>query len=174
MPPPTPAEVAKLVAEVNSHGNAARGELIFRRGDLSCVKCHSISRAGGQVGPDLSAVGSISPVDYVVNSILNPNLAIKEAYVTRIVVTTSGETFTGIQVDRDSVRLVLRDAAGKLVTIPTADIDEEAEGKSLMPQGITKFLTHDELLDLVKFVSELGRPGPYEIPKVPAIHRWRC
>jgi len=48
------------------------------------------------------------------------------------------------------------------ITIPTADIDEEIEGKSLMPQGITKFLTHDEFLDLAKFISELGKPGDYD------------
>ena len=32
--------------------------------------------------------------------------------------------------------------------IPTADIDEELEGKSLMPQGLTKFLITGMVLDL--------------------------
>jgi putative heme-binding domain-containing protein len=171
--PPTPEEVKELVAEVVAKGDAARGEQVFRRGDLSCLKCHAVSRAGGSVGPDLSAVGSISPVDYVANSILDPNLAIKEQYVTRVIVTDDGETFTGIVVDRDETRVRLRDAAGKIVIIPTADIDEEAEGRSLMPQGLTKFLTHQELLDLVRFISELGKPGPYAIRKTPTIQRWR-
>ena len=172
-PPPTAEEVAKLVTELQARGDAARGEKIFRRADLSCMKCHSLTRAGGTVGPELSAVGSISPPDYIVNSILVPNLAIKEQYVTRIVETANGETFTGVVVDRDSERLNLRDATGKVITIPVADIEEEAEGKSLMPQGITRFLTHGELLDLARFVSELGKPGPYAIPTVPTLQRWR-
>ena len=93
--------------------------------------------------------------------------------MTRVIVTDDGETHTGIIVDRDEVRVNLRDAAGKVVTIPTADIEEEAEGKSLMPQGLTKFLTRQELVDVVRFLSELGKPGPYAIRKTPTIQRWR-
>jgi putative heme-binding domain-containing protein len=172
-PPPSQEEVAKIAARVAEKGDAARGEKIFRRADLSCMKCHSVAQAGGTVGPDLSPVGSISPVDYIVNSILNPNLAVKEQYVTRRVLTADGQIVTGIQVDRDDQKLRLRDATGKIVAIPIADIDDEAEGKSLMPQGLTKFLTEQEFLDLAKFVSELGKPGAYAIRKTPSIQRWR-
>ncbi len=171
--PPTPEELQQLISEVAAKGNAERGEAVFRRSDLSCLKCHSIARAGGQVGPELSAIGSISPVDYVANSILVPNLAVKEQFVTRVFTTADGRTITGIVIDRDDQRVNLRDATGALVTLPTADIDEEEEGKSLMPQGLTKFLTRDELIDLVKFISELGRPGPYAIRSVPTVQRWR-
>src|SRR3712207_8812594 len=46
----------------------------------------------------------------------------------------------------------------------SADVDEEANGKSLMPEGITRILTRAELLDLIRFVSELGKPGtPYAL-----------
>lgn len=172
-PPPTAEEVEKLVAEVNAKGDAARGEKIFRRADVSCLKCHAINRAGGQIGPDLSALGGISPVDYVVNSILNPDLAKKENYVTRVVLTVEGETFTGIVVDEDDVKLNLKDASGKIITIAIDDIEAQKEGKSLMPQGLTKFLTHDELLDLIKYVSVLGKPGDYALQTVPAIQRWK-
>lgn len=172
-PPPTPEEVGKLVDDVIARGNAERGERIFRRKDLSCTKCHSVSRAGGQIGPELSAVGGSSPVDYIVNSILNPNLAVKEQYVTRVFALDSGKVVTGVVIDRDDVRVNVRDSSGTVITIPTADIEEEAEGKSLMPQGLTKFLTRDELLDLAKFVSELGKPGPYAVYQGKTIQRWR-
>jgi putative heme-binding domain-containing protein len=172
-PPPSQEEVAKIAARVSQQGDAARGERIFRRADLSCIKCHSVAQAGGAVGPDLSPVGSISPTDYIVNSILNPNLAAKEQYVTRRVLTTDGEIVTGIQVDRDDQKLRLRDATGKIIAIPVDTIEQEGEGKSLMPQGLTKFLTEQEFLDLARFISELGKPGPYAIRKTPSIQRWR-
>jgi putative heme-binding domain-containing protein len=172
-PPPSQAEAAKIAAEVTAKGDAARGERVFHRADLSCLKCHAVAQAGGSVGPDLSPVGSISPVDYIVNSILNPTLAVKEQFVTRRILTLDGEVLTGIQIDRDEHRLRLRDAAGKIVTIPIANIDQEGEGQSLMPQGLTKFLTQQEFLDLARFVSELGKPGPYAIRKTPSIQRWR-
>ena len=173
VPLPTQQEVAELVNEVIAQGNAVRGEKIFRRADVSCMRCHSVSRAGGQVGPDLSAVGGSSPVDYVVNSILNPNLAVKEQYVTKVFVLESGNVLTGVVIDRDDTRVRIRDVQGKTIVIPTADIEEEAEGKSLMPQGLTKFMTRGEVLDLAKFISELGKPGEYGIRKTPSIQRWR-
>lgn len=172
-PPPTPEEVAKIAADVIAKGDPVRGEQIFRRKDLNCMKCHSITRAGGQVGPDLSAVGGTSPVDYVLSSILNPNLAVKEQYVTRIFALDNGKVLTGVVIDRDEVRINIRDANGNTVKIPTADVEEEIEGKSLMPQGLTKFLTRDELLDLARFVSELGKPGPYAVQQGKVIQRWR-
>lgn len=172
-PPPTPAEVARLAAEVEARGNAARGELVFRRADMSCLKCHALHKAGGDLGPELTSVGAVSPVEVVVSSILNPNLAIKEQYVTKIFQTVNGEVFTGIVLSRDAVRVQLKEASGKTITIPTADIEEEAEGQSLMPQGLAKFLTRDELVDLAKFVSELGKPGPYAVRTAPMIQRWR-
>lgn len=172
-PPPTPEEIGKLVDDVIAKGNAASGERIFRRKDVSCMKCHSVSRAGGQVGPELSAVGGSSPVDYIVNSILNPNLAVKEQYVTKVFSLDSGKVVTGVVIDRDEVRVNVRDVTGSTITIPTADIEEEAEGKSLMPQGLTKFLTRDEVIDLARFISELGKPGPYAVYQGKTIQRWR-
>jgi putative heme-binding domain-containing protein len=172
-PPPTQEDVAKLVEEVITKGDAVRGEEIFRRPELSCMRCHGINRAGGQVGPDLSAIGGSSPVDYIVNSILNPNLAVKELYVTRVYLLEGGRIVTGVVVDQDDDRVIVRDSQGKTVTIAKAEIEDEAEGKSLMPQGLTKFLTHEEVVDLIKFISELGKPGPFEIRKSPSIQLWR-
>ena len=172
-PPPTQEEVARLVEQVIARGDAARGEKVFRRNELSCLKCHSINRAGGPVGPDLSAIGVSSPVDYVLNSILNPNLAVKEQYVITSFLLDDGKILNGVVVDRDDNRVLIRDSQGKTVTVATADIEAEKEGKSQMPQGLTKFLTQDEVIDLVKFISELGKPGPYAIRKVPNIQRWQ-
>jgi putative heme-binding domain-containing protein len=172
-PPPTAEQLKQLSADVVAKGDAARGEKVFRRADVACLKCHAVSKAGGQVGPDLSPVGANSPVDYVVSSILMPDQAIKEQYLTRVIVTMEGKVYQGIVVDRDDKRVILKEASGKQITIPTADIDEEAEGGSLMPKGLTKFLTRDELLDLARFISELGKPGEYAIRSTPTVQRWR-
>lgn len=172
-PPPTAEQLAAIVQDVPVKGDPARGEAIFRRADVSCMRCHSVSRAGGQVGPDLSAVGGSSPLDYIANSILNPNLAVKEQYVTRVFETSDGLVLTGVLVDRDESRIRIRDSQGKLIVIPAGDVEAEEEGPSMMPTGLTKFLTHDELLDLIRFVSELGKPGDYAVQTTPTMQRWR-
>jgi len=172
-PPPSQEEVLKIAAEVMAKGDAARGEKVFRRADVNCFKCHSIARAGGQVGPELTALGSISPPEYIVNSVLNPSLNIKEQYVTKVILTADGEVVTGIVIDRNDERVRLKDASGKVITLAVGDIESEKDGPSLMPQGLTKFLTHDEFLDLARFITELGRPGPYVIRTTPTLQRWR-
>lgn len=173
VPPPTPEELAAIVQDVSAKGDPARGEAIFRRADVSCMRCHSVSRAGGQVGPDLSAVGGSSPIDYIANSILNPNLAVKEQYVTRVFETSDGLVLTGVLVDRDESRIRIRDSQGKIIVIPTSEVEAEGEGPTMMPNGLTKFLTRDELLDLIRFVSELGKSGDYAVQTVPTMQRWR-
>lgn len=166
-------EMAKLVAEVASQGDPARGESVFRRPELNCAKCHSIGAAGGGVGPDLSAVGVSSPVDYLVNSILLPDLAIKEVYDTLMVLTEDGRIFQGIVVEKDDQKIVLRDATAEVRTIPTASVEETKPGGSLMPKGLANLMTHAEFVDLVRFLSELGKPGPYAVQSTPTVHRWR-
>ena len=172
-PIPTAEELAALIEEVNAEGDAVRGEQVFRRQDLSCMNCHAVSKAGGQIGPDLSAIGASSPVEYVVMSVMDPDQAIKEAYHTLIVVTVQGRVFQGIVTDRQTNALVLKDATGKEITIPIDDIDEETEGKSLMPKGLVKFMTHAELIDLSKFLSSLGKPGPFAVRTTQRMQRWR-
>ncbi len=171
--PLSPEEMARLQQEILTHGDAARGEQVFRREDLNCYKCHALGQAGGKIGPDLSPIGGTSPLDYLVNSLLLPSQAIKEAYKTLLVVDVEGLSFTGVVVDRDQDRLILRDAQGKERTIAIADIEFEKEGESLMPAGLTKFLTRAELIDLVRFLSALGKDSGYTMSSEPTIYRWR-
>lgn len=171
--PPTPEQLQKLVAEATAKGDARRGELLFRRADLSCLKCHAVSGAGGNIGPDLSALGQSSPVDYVITSILTPELSVKEEYQLAKVLTSEGRLHVGIVVEDNADRIVLKDGEGKRLTIPKDGEEEVIRGGSLMPKGLANFLTHGEFLDLVKFVSVLGKPGEYAVRSQPTMQRWR-
>ncbi len=170
---PTPAEVQQLASEVTTKGDAGRGEHIFRRLDLGCMKCHAINRAGGNIGPDLGPIGSASPLDYIIQSVLDPSASIKEEYLTKVITTATGQIVTGIVVEKNKSVVVLKDATGKLIRIATADIDQEQAGKSLMPDGITRTLTRPELVDLIRYVSELGKPGPYAVRTPTTVQRWK-
>ncbi|HWL11140.1 MAG TPA: hypothetical protein VNQ76_22215 [Planctomicrobium sp.] len=172
-PPPTKEELDALVKAVAKSGDIKRGEEIFRRAELSCMNCHAVSKGGGDIGPDLSAIGSSSPVEYLIMSLLDPDQAIKEAYVTKVIATVDGKVLQGIEVSRTTDTLTLKDATGKVVQVPTDDIDDEIEGKSLMPKGLTNFMTQAEFLDLIAFLGELGKPGPYGIRDTPRMQRYR-
>ena len=163
----------ETVAEVANKGNATRGEALYRRKDLSCLKCHAIAGAGGQVGPDLSSIGASAQVDYLVDSLLQPNKAVKEGYHATLVTTKAGKLFTGIKLKQTSTEDVLRGADDAEITIPTRDIEEQTLAGSLMPDGLTDTLTRSEFADLVRFLSELGKVGNYSVSKARLVRRWQ-
>jgi hypothetical protein len=57
--------------------------------------------------------------------------------------------------------------------IPVDDIDDTKEAGSLMPAGLTDALTQPELIDLVRFLSELGKVGPYAPSQARVARRWQ-
>ena len=170
----SPKELNAMVADVARIGDPARGELVFRRKDQVCLKCHAIGGAGGQVGPDLSSIGASAPVDYLIDSLLQPNKAIKENYHSLLVTTKKGQQYSGIKIRETKTELVLRGAEDQEIAIPTKDIDEKSPGGSLMPDGLTDTLTRGELVDLVRFLSELGKVGPYAIGPRRIVRSWQA
>jgi putative heme-binding domain-containing protein len=168
----TPEQFAALVQEIADKGDPQRGESIFRRENLQCLKCHAIGGAGGVVGPDMISIGASAPVDYLLQSLLDPNAKVKENYHAITVQTEEGRVFTGIPIRRTEQELVLRDAEDKQVVIAPDQIVGEREARSIMPAGLVNDLTRAELRDLTRFLSELGKVGPYAVSKAPLVRRW--
>lgn len=170
---PTGPERERFLSDVAAHGDPARGEAIFRRDAMQCLKCHAIAGAGGQVGPGLESLGASAPVDYILDAVLDPAKAVKEGYHATVVATSDGKVVTGLKVRQTDSELVLRDAEDREVAVPLSAIDEQKVGGSLMPAGLTDPLTRAELVDLVRFLSELGKVGPYSVAKSPVARRWQ-
>jgi putative heme-binding domain-containing protein len=166
-------ELKRMIADVADQGNSVRGEVVFRRKDQVCLKCHSIAGAGGQVGPDLSSIGASAQVDYLIESILLPNKAIKENYHSLNVATKDGRLVSGIPIRQSDKELVLRDAEDKEVSILVKNIELREQGGSLMPEGLADALTRAELVDLIRFLSELGKVGPNASSKARLVRRWQ-
>lgn len=172
--PPTDAEIKALMAEVTAKGDAKRGEHVFRNEANSCLKCHAIRGAGGQVGPELSDIGTVSPVDFLITSVMVPEAAVKEQHQMMTALTTDGRILQGIIVDESTETIRLKDAEGKEFTIPAAEIEERKTGGSLMPKGLPKLMTRQEFVDLIRFLSELGKPGGvYQRSNAATVQRWR-
>jgi len=169
----SPQELQNMAVGVLKSGDPARGEALFRRSDLACLKCHAIVGAGGQVGPDLTSIGTSAPVDYLIESILLPNKAVKENYHALVVSTQDGRFFTGIKVRETNTEIILRTAEDREQAISVKDIDERSPGGSLMPEGLADNLTRAELIDLVRFLSELGKVGPYSAGRARLVRRWQ-
>jgi putative heme-binding domain-containing protein len=169
----SPDELKQLLAAVAREGDAARGERVFRRRDLACVNCHAIGGVGGKVGPDLTSIGASAPGDYLIESLYLPNAKIKEGYHAVVVETKDGEELSGVLVRENNREIVVRDATNREVAVPKSKVANRTTGRSLMPSGLLDPLSTPERVDLIRFLSELGKPGPYDASKGNVARLWR-
>lgn len=166
-------EMAKLIDRVEKEGNPYRGETIYRSTNLQCIACHAIGGIGSPIGPDLVSIGSSAPVDYLITSLLVPNDKIKEGYHTTLVTEKNGNTHTGGLISESDTEVVLRDFAGQPNRIARADVKTISISPiSMMPPGLTASLREDQFIDLVRFLSELGKEGDFKVSAKPIIRDW--
>ncbi len=167
---PSSADMAKLIERVRTEGDPHRGETVYRRADLQCIACHAIGGVGSPIGPDLVSIGASAPVDYLITSLLNPNDKIKEGYHTTLVSEKNGNAHTGGLVSESDTEVVLRDYAGQMNRIARSDIKNiTISPVSMMPPGLTTGLREDQFIDLVRFLSELGKDGDFKVSAKPII-----
>jgi putative heme-binding domain-containing protein len=171
----TPDAMQAMMAKVKSQGDPARGEKIFRRQQLLCFTCHAIGDGGGLLGPNLVSLGSAAPVDYIIESLLEPSKKIKEGYNMTMVSMKDGQVMAGMIAQDGGDELVLRDATNQLHKLAKANIAKrETSPVSMMPPGMTASLREDEFVDLVRFLSELGKEGDYKIKTNRFVRTWRA
>jgi putative heme-binding domain-containing protein len=154
----SPAQRKELLSEMSKSGNASRGREIFLRPAQICATCHAINGTGGKVGPDLSTVGAYMTPESLLESLLNPSTSIKQGYET-VVITKKDETVVSGTLDRKTGQgAQVRDAVGNMVFVPNEEIDKlDVSQVSLMPPGLTSSLRQDELADLMKYLTSLGK-----------------
>lgn len=167
-------EMVKEIAErALAQGDPRRGERVYRRAELACTTCHAIGGAGGKVGPDMTSIGASAPVDYLVESLVLPNAKIKEGYHSVVVETRDGEEYTGTVARETQDELFLRNAAGQEVGVAKASVVRREMGRlSLMPSGLLEPLSAQDRLDLVAFLSRLGKPGEYDASRGGVARVW--
>jgi putative heme-binding domain-containing protein len=167
------AELVKLADSVRKNGDAARGERIFRSQQQSCATCHAIGGVGGKVGPDLTSIGASAQLDYLIDSVYYPNKEIKDGFQSCLIETRDGEELAGIPVRENDRELVLRTAADKETSVAKSQIVSRKVGGSLMPSGLADNLSMKQQLDLFRFLSELGKPGPFDASSGNVARFWK-
>ena len=167
------AEMEAMMLRVAAEGSAARGEQAYRRAGMQCIVCHAIGGAGGIIGPDLVSIGASAPVDYLIESMLEPSKKIKEGYHTAVVTTQEGDVVAGAIARQDDTEIVVRDAKGMEIRVPKKEVATTSVSPvSLMPMGLTAQLREDEFVDLIRFLSELGKEGPYKTTAQRFVRAW--
>jgi quinoprotein glucose dehydrogenase len=154
-----PGDAVSQFQESLAGGNAETGRtLFFEKTSLSCVRCHKVGGQGGEVGPDLSSIGLQQKREYLLTSLADSNKDIAKGFETVNIMTVDGLVHTGIVKNDDGTTLTLITAEAKLVAIPKADIEDQARGKSAMPEDLIKKMSRRELRDLVEFLAQQKNP----------------
>lgn len=166
-------QIAGLAKMARESGDPVKGELIFRKAESSCTTCHALGGAGGLSGPDLSSLGTSSPAETIIKSILSPSESIKEGYDLKRVVKKDGSELLGYLASDGANEIVIRDVTGKEVSIAKSQVQvmEKVPG-SLMPPGLTSSLDRDQFVNLIAFLTKLGEPGNFRVSNTRYVRRW--
>lgn len=166
-------EIADYVASLGQHGtgvelgDAQKGKSVYEAS--GCATCHSIAAQGGDLGPELTKIGTQRAAALLRSELLDPggNLPMDtaglsertayRAYQMYRVTLDDGKQIEGMRVNENSFVLELRDAKGEIRSIEKYRVRkvEEMPGKSFMPSVKGK-LTDEQLNDLVAYLAGLG------------------
>lgn len=149
------AKIDKLVERISS-ADAARGRNVFAGTKASCAACHAIAGQGGKIGPDLSKIGASRQPRDLLESVYFPSLSFARGFESYNVVTASGKVYSGIIARESTDAIWLRTADRSEVRIGRDEIDDLSPSqRSVMPEGLDKVLTEDELAELVAYLMTL-------------------
>jgi len=139
-------------------GDPAAGRIVFETKG-GCKACHTVGPDGGILGPDLTRVGRRRSLQFLEESIVNPEADLPLNYRAVQVTTASGETVTGIRLNEDDISIQLRDRNGNLRAFLKDKVKQiRRDQPSLMP-AYGSVLSKKEMEDLVAYLSSLrGTP----------------
>jgi len=166
-------EIADYVSSLGQQGagvqlgDAQKGKAVYEAN--GCATCHSIAGRGGDIGPELTTIGTQRAAAMLRSELLDPgaNLPLDtaglsdrtayHAYQMYRATLEDGKQVEGIRVNEDSFSIQLRDAKGELHSVQKYGVRkiEEVPGKSFMPSVKGK-LSDEQLNDLVAYLAGLG------------------
>ena len=149
-------------------GDAKAGVVVLKK---LCAQCHKIYGEGVDVGPDITSNGR-ADFDQLLSNIFDPSLVIGAGYQAVTVNTKQGQTLTGLMVEDNKQRVVLKVQGGEVKTIARADVEEQITSKvSLMPEDLEKQLRPQEIVDLLAYLSLDRPPDDAKARKIPGTPR---
>ena len=120
-----------------------------------CLACHQIGNAGGQIGPNLSGVGSMG-LEAILRNILTPNAAMEPGYRIYRVELKNGDLIDAFFVSEDKNAIVIRQPGAPDRRLPKAEVARtQFIRRSLMPEGLLTPLPDQTTADLLAYLMTL-------------------
>lgn len=147
-------------------GGATLGELLSVSGDVArggqvvarsaCIACHKVGALGVDFGPSLSQIGGKLSREGLYEAIVAPAASISHGFEGVQVVLKSGGVRTGFIVSETASELAIKEASGVVSKVPVAEVERRVVlPGSLMPAGLERTLSAQELADMVAYLLSL-------------------
>lgn len=148
---PAPKELAPRQIQQIAGGNWNVGRELFN-GKAACATCHRMRNEGNSVGPDLNNLVH-RDYDSVLRDIADPNAVIHPDAIGYTVTLKNGDAITGTRVGENLDSMTLAQANGKNLTVKKSEVvTVQPMSQSLMPAGLDKALSPEELRDLMTYL----------------------
>jgi putative heme-binding domain-containing protein len=148
--------LTELVAKtLTVEGNPERGRQVFFSKKVGCAGCHRMEGQGGAVGPDLSQIGRFRDPRALMEAVVFPSSTIVPDFRSFTIATREGKTVSGMIVRETSDAIFLRTHELAEIRVVRADVEDISPSKvSIMPQGLEKTMSEQELADLLEFLFQ--------------------
>jgi putative heme-binding domain-containing protein len=147
-------EALKVVDSGLTNRNLENGKNMFAAS--MCVSCHSFKGEGGQIGPDLTQLGTRFSAKDILESIIEPNKTISDQYAATIFYLKDGKSIMGRLISQDAEKYSVSQnpfAPQLLRDIPKNEVERtKVSDVSIMMPGMINNLNADELRDLMAFL----------------------
>lgn len=136
-------------------GDGGNGWGIFYwNSTAQCVRCHAVNGDGGEVGPDLSHIGSSLSREQLLQSLVDPSARIAPGYGNVVLNLKDGQEVFGALMEETATELTLKTSDAEPLVIPVARIAKRENLPSGMPP-VGEALSKREIRDLVEMLAGL-------------------
>ena len=127
---------------------------------ITCSRCHAIAGQGGNIGPDLTQLGTRFTNKDILESIIEPNKVISDQYAATRFELKNGESIVGRITNEDKMNYTVSQnpfAPDMVVKVAKKDVaSSQYSPSSIMLPGLINSLNEDELKDLIAFLKSGG------------------
>jgi len=146
-------DTLKAAPSTPASGDVQNGERIFR---ANCSSCHMVNGRGGQLGPDLSRVGSGRSRPVLLNKVRGTSDNVRPGYEAVTVVTRDGQRIRGVKKNEDEFSIQIVDMRERLQGYLKANLTEIlTEPRTVMPAYSAEQLNDRALDDLLQYLTTL-------------------
>ena len=127
---------------------------------ITCGRCHSIRGEGGNVGPDLTQLGTRFTTKDILEAIIDPSKAVSDQYAATQLILKNGDSVVGRLANEDKTFYYISQnpyAPDVLMKVAKKDVvSSKYSSVSVMLPGLINGLNEEELKDLIAYLKSGG------------------